>query len=73
VAKEPSERQKVFRTFAATLGIGWLVVLPIVAGALLGHLLDKWLGTAPVFLIVFLLTGLGAGFYGAYKQIMKIL
>ncbi len=71
--KERSDRQKVFKTFAVTLGIGWVVVLPIVSGALLGHFLDNRLGTAPVLLILFLLMGIVGGSYGAYKQIMKIL
>lgn len=36
-------------------------------GALIGLLLDRWLDTAPAFLIVFCLLGSAAGFWAAWK------
>jgi len=73
VSREGPDRQKIFKSFLSTLGIGWVVVAAILGGLLLGHFLDQRLDSSPVFLIIFLLVGIGAGFYGAYKQIMKLL
>lgn len=73
VSRESPNRGKIFKSLASTLGIGWVVVAAILCGLLLGHFLDRRLGSSPVFLIVFLLAGIGAGFYSAYKQIMKLL
>jgi len=38
--------------------LGWLIALPIVGGALLGHLLDRRLGTGLTFTLAMLLLGL---------------
>jgi F0F1-type ATP synthase assembly protein I len=37
------------------------------AGAFIGWLMDGWLETRPVFLIIMLLLGIAAGFYNVYK------
>ena len=43
--------------------LGWLIALPIVGGALLGHLLDQSLGTGITFTLAFLALGIAvAGF-----------
>ena len=34
----------------------------ILAGMLIGYFLDKWLGTAPWFVVIFALTGAYSGF-----------
>lgn len=48
-----------------------------VAGSILfclgiGYYLDKWLGTKPLFIIVFILLGIAGGGYTAYRQIMEV-
>jgi len=40
----------------------------IVAGLLLGLLLDWWLGTRPVFIIVFIVAGFASGFYKLWQH-----
>jgi len=42
------------------LGYGW------------GYLMDKWLGTKPIFSIIFLLFGIAAGFINFFRIIAKI-
>ncbi|PNG27843.1 AtpZ/AtpI family protein [Methylocella silvestris] len=42
-------------------------VSAVVVGALLGWQLDKWIGTTPLFLLVFLLLGTAAGFWNVYR------
>ncbi len=39
----------------------------IIAGALIGYLGDRWLGTSPFLLIAFLVIGTIAGFRSVYK------
>jgi ATP synthase protein I len=39
----------------------------IIVGAGLGWLLDRWLGTSPLFLLAFLALGFGAGFRNVYR------
>jgi ATP synthase protein I len=53
------------------LGTVWVAVGSIIGGALLGWLLDQVLGTSPLLLVVFLLLGVGGGFWKTYTTIMK--
>ena len=39
----------------------------IMVGGLLGWQIDKWAGTAPWFLLLFLVLGIAAGFWNVYK------
>ena len=52
---------------ASTVGI--MVVVATVLGYLFGKWLDKLLGTAPVFLAIFVLLGAGAGLYEVYRVV----
>ncbi len=46
-------------------------VAAVVVGALIGWQIDKWAGTAPLFLLVFLLMGTAAGFWNVYRIAVK--
>lgn len=46
---------------------GTELVSALGAGGLIGWFLDRTLDTAPIFLIIFLLTGICTGFYGVYR------
>ncbi|MEX2598404.1 MAG: AtpZ/AtpI family protein [Dehalococcoidia bacterium] len=50
------------------VGIGWYIAVSIVGGTLGGVWLDGKAGTAPLFLLLGLLLGLGLAFYGAYRM-----
>ena len=58
------------------LGLGLRVGIDIVAavavGVVAGILLDRWLGTAPWFLLVFFLLGCGAAFMSVYRTAMAL-
>ena len=54
------------------LRIGWIAVGCIVGGFALGYLVDRWLNTWPVFMLVLMLLGIVGGFYKAYREIMKM-
>ncbi len=59
------------RSFGTAMSLGFRVLAEFVSavavGALLGWQIDKWVGTSPVLLIVFLLFGTAAGFWNVYR------
>jgi F0F1-type ATP synthase assembly protein I len=59
--------------FLSTVGIS--MALAICLGALIGYYLDKWLGTSPWLLLVFLAFGVAAAFrnlFIMYKKAEKL-
>jgi ATP synthase protein I len=44
----------------------------IIAGGFIGWLLDGWLGTKPLMLIIFLLLGIFTGFYNVWRTTQNI-
>lgn len=48
------------------------MVAGVFVGALLGWALDRWLGTSPFLLIVFLLLGVAAGLLNAVKAAQRM-
>ena len=53
--------------FGAAFRIGVELVSALIVGVGVGLLLDRWLGTAPWFLIVFFLLGAAAGVLNVYR------
>lgn len=64
-AKNENSRPTPVAGEGAAENRGWAVgiefVGSVLVGALIGYFLDKWLGTAPWLMIVFLLLGFAAG------------
>ncbi|MDA0365836.1 MAG: AtpZ/AtpI family protein [Chloroflexi bacterium] len=54
------------------LGLGSYLATSIVGLTLVGVWLDGRFDTRPVLTLVFLVMGLAAGFYGAYKQLREL-
>ncbi len=52
---------------AKGLRAGWEFVISVLAGAGLGYWVDTLLDTSPLFLILLLFLGMGAGFLNIYK------
>lgn len=65
-------RRKGDKALAGAMGQGVRVmgefVAAIVVSALLGWQFDKWFGTSPVALLIMLVLGACAGFWGVYKM-----
>ncbi len=57
------------------MGVGMKVASELVAnvlvGGLIGYYFDKWLGTEPAFLLIFLLLGVASGFWNVYRIAMR--
>jgi len=51
--------------------VGTQLVVSIFMGFGIGYWLDKWLGTRPVFMLVFMLLGVVAGFLNIYRTVGK--
>jgi len=53
------------------IGVGTILTSMILAGFVLGYLVDKWLDSQPMFMLVF--AGLGAvgGFLKVYKLLSR--
>jgi ATP synthase protein I len=62
-------------SLGSAMSIGFRVmsefVAAVIVGAFIGWQLDKWLGTSPVFLLIFLLFGTAAGFWNVYRIAVK--
>jgi ATP synthase protein I len=50
-----------FGSLGALSAVGIAFVLAVIFGFLIGYGLDRWLGTSPLFLIVFFFAGIAAG------------
>ena len=53
----------------ALIGVGTILTSMILAGFLLGYLVDKWMDSQPLFMLVF--AGLGA--VGGFLKVFKML
>jgi len=74
MAHEPvsreTQREKA-QSIGALSSVGLSFVLAIVLGAWFGYLLDKWLGTGPVFFLLFFVLGMVAGALNVYRAATK--
>ena len=57
--------------FALVSQIGIMMVMPIILGVWLGNWIDKKLGTGALFLIIFMILGIGAAFRNVYLTVYK--
>lgn len=60
-----------FKTFTLVIQLGLIMICAILIGTVVGWIVGKSVGYKNVLTISGMLTGIGAGFYNAYKQIMK--
>ena len=58
--------------YGTGLQAGIEVVAGVCVGVLLGWALDRWLGTLPLFLILFFMLGAAAGVLNAYRHLRRM-
>jgi ATP synthase protein I len=51
--------------------LGWMVALPIALGAIVGHLLDRWLGTGITWALALLGLGILVAGYGLWSELRR--
>lgn len=61
----------ILKNLALVSQIGISMIVPILGGILLGAYLDKKLQTGVIFLIVFILAGVGSAFLSLFKIVTK--
>ena len=74
-ARRQAERDRGSRSDGGAaqsgMGLGFRIAMDILAalvvGVVVGLLLDRWLGTIPLFLVLFLFMGGAAGILNAYR------
>jgi ATP synthase protein I len=68
-AKARSQRGRNLWVQVSRVGtLGWLLALPIVGGALIGHLIDRKLGTGLTFALGLLGVGLAMAGYALWRH-----
>ncbi len=60
-----------FRKLAEASSIGLILPSSIVVGLVFGTMLDKWLGTRPWMLLIFLILGVVSGFLSLFRAVRK--
>lgn len=65
------DKKASFRNILAMSSIGLVLPASIAIGLFIGYYADKWLGTHPWLLIVFLLFGVAAGFVSLVRELRR--
>ncbi len=65
------KKKKWLTTFLLIDQIGITMVVSILVSLFIGIFLDKITGLSPLFLVIFILLGVGAGFRNIYRMIDK--
>jgi ATP synthase protein I len=68
---DKSSGSRAFFRAAQFASLGLEMGVAVAIGAGIGYLLDRWLGTKPWLLLVFLLFGIAAGFKGVIDAARK--
>ncbi len=66
------DKRKVIIQIASYSTLGIEMGLAVAVGVGIGYYLDKWLGTQPWFLIIFLFFGIVAGFRSLYRALKRL-
>lgn len=61
----------LWRQVARVGTLGWMIVAPIVVGALLGRLLDRALGSGVTWALAFLTVGVAIGGYSLWRTLAE--
>jgi len=72
VPSDGSDKKGVIIQVARYSTIGLEMGLAVAVGVGIGYYIDKWLGTRPLFLIVFLVFGVIAGFRSLYRALKRM-
>ena len=70
---EPSDQRSIRETAVALAGIGMLNAVAAVGGCALGWLVDSWLDTTPVFILLGLVLGLVCGVLATWREVSDYL
>jgi len=63
----PSRKSNNKRPGLLLIGVGSMFTSMVISGFVLGYFTDKWLGTLPIFLLIFGALGLIGGLLKVYR------
>jgi ATP synthase protein I len=69
---EPEERSSRGTSMGIAFRLTTELVAGLVVGGGIGLLLDKWLGTGPVFLLIFFVLGMAAGILNVFRTAKQL-
>lgn len=64
-------QKSILQNLALISQVGIMMLVPIFGGVLIGAFLDRFFGTSGIFLIIFVLLGVGASFRNLYVLSMQ--
>lgn len=67
--KKDRDYGDILKNISLISQLGISIITPILLGVFIGQLIDKWVGTQGIFVIVFIILGAGAGFLNIFKLI----
>jgi len=68
----PTEEPTPTLNWGSGLQVGIELLAGLIGGVLLGYALDHWLGTRPLFMIVFFFLGAAAGMMNAWRSLRRM-
>ncbi|HLC40666.1 MAG TPA: AtpZ/AtpI family protein [Methylomirabilota bacterium] len=66
------ERARWVRSVGVVSTLGITLVASTLVGFVIGYYLDRWLGTSPWLIIVFLLLGIVSGFVQIFRSLPRL-
>ncbi len=69
---EEETKKSIFKVILEASALGINFVLCVVIGVIMGYLIDKFIGTFPLFSIIFLMAGFAAGVKEIFRFIRKV-
>ncbi|WP_438650702.1 AtpZ/AtpI family protein [Romboutsia sp.] len=60
---------EIANTLSLLSQLGLMMLIPILGLAYVGKALDTKLNTSPMFILIFMILGIGGGFMGVYKTL----
>lgn len=69
--EEKNSRKREFTDIARLTSVGIGLVVSVAIGYFAGAAIDRHFHTAPVFTMVFILLGIGAGFLNVFRTLRK--
>jgi ATP synthase protein I len=68
---DPQDRKAFFRELGKYSALGLEMALSVLIGVAIGYYLDRWLGTAPWLMIVWIALGFAAGVRSLYRAAVR--
>lgn len=72
MAEDNEDKEEVNRKTGIAYAAAFSLFAAVVAGLLVGWLLDRWLGTSPWLLVTGVVLGAAAGFYELIRSAAKL-